>query len=225
MKPSEYDYLERPKQFERNDFWRQVRRTVNGQPVSDEQIQLIVEQVKQGLDLQEGDSLLDIGCGNGALTVCFEDCVDATLGVDYSSYLIDIAKQHFESPRLRFAELSIEQMITGRLHSQHNKALLYGVSSYLSDDLLDQLIRWYFDDHHGCLFIGNVRDERHAAEFYSEPKTAEELCDHTTSIGKWRSQDWFWHLAQELGLRVDFMKMPPAFYVSTYYFDVVLTRP
>jgi len=225
MNPSEFDYLERPKQFERNDFWRQVRRTVNGQPISDEQIQLIVEQVRHGLDLQAGDRLLDIGCGNGALTACFETGVEATLGVDYSAYLIDVAKQHFESPRLRFAELSIEQMITGRLQRDHDKALLYGVSSYVSDDLLKALICWYFGDHDGCLFIGNVRDERHATAFYKQTKSAQELGDHTTSIGKWRTQDWFVQLAQVLGLRAAFMKMPPAFYLSTYYFDVVLTRP
>ena len=225
MNASEFDYLERPKQFERNDFWRQVRRTVNGQPVSDEQIQLIVEQIRQGLDLKVGDRLLDIGCGNGALTACLETSVEATLGVDYSAYLIDIAKQHFESPRLRFAELSIEQMITGRLQHAHDKALLYGVSSYVSDDLLKALICWYFADHDGSLFIGNVREERHAAAFYKQAKSSQELGDHTTSIGKWRTQDWFVQLAQELGLRVAFMKMPSAFYLSTYYFDVVLTRP
>lgn len=224
MNPSEFDYLERPKQFERNDFWRQVRRTVNGQPVSDAQIQLIAEQIRQGLGLQSGDSLLDVGCGNGALTAWFETSVDTTLGVDRSAYLIDIAKQHFESPRLRFAELSIEQMIAGGLQSRHNKALLYGVSSYLSDELLEALVRWYFEDSDGCLFIGNVRDERHANEFYKQAKSAQELGDHTTSIGKWRTQDWFVQLAQQLGLRAAFMKMPPAFYLSSYYFDVVLTR-
>ena len=224
LKPSEFDYLERPKQFARDDFWRQVRRTVNGQPVSEEQIQLIVDQVRQGLDLRAGDSLLDIGCGNGALTACFETDVAATLGVDYSAYLIDVARQHFESPRMRFAELSIEQMITGRLHRDHGKALLYGVSSYVGDDLLKALIGWYLDDHDGRLFIGNVRDERHAAAFYRESRGARELGDHTTSIGKWRTQDWFSAVASDLGLRATFMKMPPAFYLSTYYFDVVFTR-
>ena len=225
MNPSEFDYLVRPKQFERDDFWRQVRRTVNGQPVSDDQIQLIVEQVRQGLDLQAGDRLLDVGCGNGALTAYFGSRVAATLGVDYSAYLIEVATQHFVSPRLGFAELSIEQMITGRLQHAYNKALLYGVSSYLGDDLLKALIGWYFDDHDGCLFIGNVRDEQHATAFYKETRSAQELGDHTTSIGKWRTRQWFMQLAQVLGLRASFMTMPPAFYLSTYYFDVVLTRP
>ena len=225
MRPSEFDYVERPKQFERNDFWRQVRRTVNGQPVSDEQIQLIVDRVRRGLELQAGDRLLDIGCGNGALTASFETGVEATLGVDYSAYLIDVAKQHFESPRLRFAELSIDQMISGRLQHSYDKALLYGVSHYLADDLLKALISWYFADHDGCLFIGNVRDERHATAFYKQAKSAHELSDHTTSIGKWRTQHWFVQLARELGVRAAFMKMPPAFYLSTHCFDVVLTRP
>jgi len=224
MKPSEFDYLERPKQFDRHDFWRQVRRTVNGQPVSEEQIQLIVEQVRQGLDLQPGDALLDIGCGNGALTVCFEPTVSQLLGVDYSAYLIDIAREHFASSRLQFAELSIEQMIESPVQHRFDKALLYGVSSYLGDAVLQDLIQWYFAQHDGRLFIGNVRDEQHAEEFYKGPRSAEELGDPTTSIGKWRSRPWFEQQARAAGLRVEFMKMPPSFYLSKFYFDVVLTR-
>ena len=31
------DYTERAKRFEKDDFWKQVRRTVNGKDVSDDQ--------------------------------------------------------------------------------------------------------------------------------------------------------------------------------------------
>ena len=43
MKASEYDYTERPKLFDKNDFWRQVRRTIKGKPVDETQINLIVK--------------------------------------------------------------------------------------------------------------------------------------------------------------------------------------
>jgi len=72
MSGSEYDYTERPKQFERNDFWRQVRRTINGKPVDEAQIQLIVQQIVSVLCLVPTDRLLDIGCGNGALSARLE---------------------------------------------------------------------------------------------------------------------------------------------------------
>ena len=225
MKASEFDYVERPKQFARNDFWRQVRRTINGEPVTQEQIQLIVKQIVQGLSLDKSDSLMDIGCGNGALTAEIEHHVSNVLGLDYSEYLIGVAKEYFESSSVQFLQLSIEEMIAGDLNAKYSKALLYGVSSYLDDNLLQQLIRWYFSSHKGRMFIGNVRDKSAASKFYNEPKSDEELEDHTTSIGKWRTPQWFELLAQDLGVRIDFMKMPGRFYLSDFYFDVVLERP
>lgn len=67
----ESDFKEHPKTVAQDDFWAQVKRTVNGQPVSQEQIDMIVARVKSGLILQRGDKLLDLACGNGALSRYF----------------------------------------------------------------------------------------------------------------------------------------------------------
>ena len=40
MDKSLFDYNERPKQFGKKDFWKQVRRTINGEPVNEDQIDL-----------------------------------------------------------------------------------------------------------------------------------------------------------------------------------------
>lgn len=221
MQPSEFDYLERPKQFARDDFWRQVRRTINGEPVSQAQIELIVKQVCLGLDLRTDDGLLDIGCGNGALTALFKTHVFDILGVDYSTYLIEVAQEYFATSHMKFMPLSIEKLMTTELQNSFSKGLLYGVSSYLSDELLTELIAWYMRNPKSRLFIGNIRDIAHANQFYKEKKTEQELSDHTTSIGKWRSPVWYEQLANSLGVDLIFMKMPPGFYLSDYYFDAV----
>lgn len=51
----------------RNDFWGQVKRTVNGTPVSQRQIELTVAMIKLVLETNGKDRLLDPRCGNGAL--------------------------------------------------------------------------------------------------------------------------------------------------------------
>src|SRR5262245_10350175 len=65
---SGYVFKNHPQTCDPDDYWGQVKRTVGGQPVSQEQIDLIVAAVKRGLQLGPEDTLLDICCGNGALT-------------------------------------------------------------------------------------------------------------------------------------------------------------
>lgn len=66
-----YRHLEFPKTKARDDFWGQISRTVNGEPVSEKDIGEIVTAIRQGLELESSDVVLDIGCGNGALSRYF----------------------------------------------------------------------------------------------------------------------------------------------------------
>jgi SAM-dependent methyltransferase len=224
MNPSEFDYTERPKQFGREEFWQQVRRTLNGKPIEEAQIQLIVDQIVGALALRAGDLVLDIGCGNGALSVRLEPYVGRLVGVDYSDYLIGVAREFFRSDRLAFEIGRIEEMIGGGLFDGFGKALLYGVSSYLEDALLESLVAWYFKTGGGTMFIGNVRDRTCAEEFYRRVPAPAELDDTTSSIGKWRHREWFETLAARHSLHIRFLKMPGDFYLSKYYYDVLLAK-
>src|SRR5277367_5743892 len=97
-----WDYNEYPKTLPHDDLWGQVRRTVHGKPVSEEQIQLIVDSIVRSLELGPATVLLDIGCGNAALTArLFRYCFQC-LGVDSSEYLISIANERFASSNHAF---------------------------------------------------------------------------------------------------------------------------
>jgi hypothetical protein len=45
-----------------------VRRTVGGKPVDEEQIGLIVGAIRQALACRPADVVLDLACGDGALS-------------------------------------------------------------------------------------------------------------------------------------------------------------
>ena len=57
---SDYDHKEFPKKVDAKDFWGQVKRTINGQALTQKQIDLIVEAVCNGLLFSKTDNLLDI---------------------------------------------------------------------------------------------------------------------------------------------------------------------
>ena len=75
--------------------WKQVRRTVDGEPVDAAQIGFIVEAIAAGLDLARTDVVLDLACGNGALSSRLFDRCAGLVGVDISPYLIEIAQKDF----------------------------------------------------------------------------------------------------------------------------------
>lgn len=95
-------YKQYPSAMAPGDFWRQIKRTVNGEPVSDEQISMIVSAIRDALAFSPEDQLLDLACGNGALSQYFFDECENFLGVDVSEILIDVAKRYFEQPKRQF---------------------------------------------------------------------------------------------------------------------------
>jgi len=91
------DYLhkEYPKTRAADDFWGQVSRTVKGVAVSQENIDMIVQAIRNGLAFSPDDVLLDIGCGNGGVLTYMQDRIDVktATGVDISKKALDVAKQ------------------------------------------------------------------------------------------------------------------------------------
>jgi cyclopropane fatty-acyl-phospholipid synthase-like methyltransferase len=211
-----------------DDFWGQVRRTVRGVPVSDEQIGMIVDTIRLALDIEPEDTLLDIACGNGALAqLLFDSCADY-LGVDLSEHLISVAKANFEAlPRHEFAQLGAAAYVHAETRPERfSKVLCYGSFPYFpagdAGEVLRTLFHRFINVH--AVFIGNLPDKDRAARFYGQAPDARELGDCYSPIGIWRTRDEFTQLAQEAGWEVKISTMPPGFYASHYRFDALLSR-
>jgi SAM-dependent methyltransferase len=211
-----------------DDFWGQIRRTVNGKPVSDEQIQMIVGEIKQRLSLQPTDVLLDLACGNGALSRFLFDSCSESLGVDLSEYLISVANQHFaRPPQYTFiAHDAAEYVRSESRPERFTKALCYGSFSYFpaAADVLRALREKFINIK--TVFIGNLPDRDLKDIFYSKAKPdPAELSDHSSQIGIWRSREEFTALARNAGWNIQFSTMPAGFYSAHYRYDVTLSRP
>ena len=93
---TKFSYDEHARTCAPDDFLGQIRRTVQGVPVSDNQIQMICAAMGAGLSLKPDDVLLELACGNGALSTFLFDLCKGYLGIDLSEYLISVAKKNFE---------------------------------------------------------------------------------------------------------------------------------
>ena len=223
------DYTLYPTTLHSKDYWGQVKRTVNGVPVSEAQIEMIVLAIERELALKDGcfDKLLDIGCGNGALSALLFRKLSSFLGVDYSDFLISVAKRDFESlPDFRFEMADAMAYVLSESEPQRfNKVLCYGCFSYFPE--AESFLRVVHERFTKVerVFIGNLPDRDRAPLFYRDGLPGkDELENHDSKIGIWRSKEEFEALARRANWICHFSDMPEFFYASHYRYDVTLTR-
>jgi len=224
-----FDHDEYARTCAPDDFLGQTRRTVQGKPVSDEQIRMIIETITSRLEMRADDTLLELACGNGSLSrFLFDSCAEY-LGVDLSEYLISVAKKNFERlPRHRFAMQGVAEYVRQEPHPERfSKALCYASFCYFPAADAAEVLHTLFDKFTNVqtVFIGNLPDKDRAGEFYkTRQPSAEELADYSTPIGSWRTQDEFAKLAGDAGWKVQFSTMPSEFFASYYRYDALLSR-
>jgi len=227
--PSKFSYDEYARSCAPNDFMGQIKRTIKGKPISDEQVSLIVTAIKNVLALQCDDILLDLACGNGSLSQLLFPYCSAYTGIDISDYLIGIAKNNFEKPPkfqfLHDSGLNFTKHVAQP--DKYSKMLCYGSVQYFSDEELRGVLQNLKNRFTQLkqVFIGNIPDRELANAFYkTHTPTADELDDTQTAIGRWRTREQVEFIAEQAGWQVQFTKMPDEFYAATYRFDAILTH-
>jgi SAM-dependent methyltransferase len=224
-----WDYKEYPKTLPPDDLWGQVRRTIYGKPVSEDQIKMMVDAIIAGLELRRADVLLDIGCGNAALTARLFPYCDQCVGVDFSEYLISVANARFSSSRRLFIyQDALEYLARESVPLRFSNVLCFAVFSYLSDASAQQLLALLNQRFLNVrsVFVGNVPDPECAASFFKDGDGGDvELHNPESQIGAWRSRDQLAAMAGKTGWRVRFQQMPAAFYQAHYRYNAVFERP
>ncbi|WP_151702638.1 class I SAM-dependent methyltransferase [Nitrincola alkalilacustris] len=223
-----FSYDEHARGCNPDDLLVQICRTHQGEPVSQEQINLIIDAIKTGLSLDEGDRVLEVACGNGSLShYLFADC-KGYLGFDISDFLIEVARKNFQrEPDFIFFPASVMSGLMAASNSySYNKLLCYAAVQYMSDELLVDKLNFVKTNfpYIKRIFWGNIPDKEQSNKFFKQVVVNESvLNDTTTAIGKWRSQEDIKSIVTESGWNCEFQKMPPNFYASEYRFDAVLT--
>lgn len=226
---SNFDHDKFARSQQPKDFWSQIRRTVNGKPVSENQIATIVGKIVNSLYLSKSDNLLDLACGNGALSSRLFDYCSKVHGVDLSEYLIEVANENFQRPgTITFTACDAKNFLVNDPHAaQYTKVLCYGSFSYFSatsaEAILKILCEKYVNVSH--VFIGNLPDYDKRNKYFTHSTPSEhQLTQHTTSIGIWRTRSAFEKLATNAGWRASISEMPKDFYGAGYRYDVTLER-
>src|SRR5579875_542152 len=225
------DYNEYPKSLARDDFWGQVRRTINGRRISEADVQRIVEGIRGALRLTRDDLLLDLACGNGALSSrLFGDC-RAVLGVDLSEYMIEVAQENFADPPdyVFLVGDVVEYVRTEQRPERFTKALCYGSMMFLDGDQLAAMLREVHARFTSVdrLMLGNVPDRDRAQQFLADnPNIASlELDNPRAQAGMWWSVEDLSALALECRWEsAEVSRLATDVFNARYRYDLTLLR-
>lgn len=205
-----------------------VGRTRNSKAVDHETWARTLSYVHQQLDLDEGDRLLDLCCGNALLGGAFLDEVEVVVGVDFSLPLLQQARELWgEGIQLICADVASLEFP----EACFDAVLLYFAIQHLDEkqtiELLQRVMRWLSPG--GRVFIGDVPDRRALWTYLSTAAARRDFIARVTEerpkIGTWYEPEFFSSIAEYLGsVDVKVVEQPEYQINSSYRFDVLFRK-
>lgn len=120
-------YNDRAVGLAKSEHFLQVGHSVNGEPISDSEFQYIIRDIISILDLNSNDTLLDLCCGNGLLTIGFAKTCARVIGLDFSKELISVAQENYSSNNVSYIRCDvIEAVAEFPCSIVANKVLMFG---------------------------------------------------------------------------------------------------
>jgi cyclopropane fatty-acyl-phospholipid synthase-like methyltransferase len=207
---------------------KQVGKTVNGIEVADEQIAMITNNVARVLGLTPADTLLDLCCGNGLLTVRLAECTGAVIGIDFTKKLVEVARERNGRFNLSYEHANVLALSVRDL-GPANRFMMYEALQHFTPEQLAQLLHVLGRSHNGIrFFIGGIPDQRRLRAFYD---TEEKLRfyykredEGRSHLGRWWKEEEIQETAARAGFTMKRLEQPLGLYTAYYRFDVLLTK-
>jgi SAM-dependent methyltransferase len=214
------------------EFQNQVGRQLASGTVGPEQIELIIEAIGRGLALEPRDWVLDLCCGNGAITDRVFDRCAGGVGVDFTPYLIEVAKRNFERPARAYHLADVLEFVEVAPSPEcFTKISCYGSFFTLLEAKATRLLSVLYDRFPNVnrAFLGNLPDLDKAALFFRRDRNCaapplERLRRHDNPGGIWRTETEMRELVRGTGWQIDISRMPSEFFAAHYRFDAILFR-
>ena len=220
-------YLESSKQFA-GSLLKQVGKTVNGNEVTENQVQLIVDNIQHVLNLNAADTVLDLCCGNGLLTRRYAPLVKRIVAVDYTPGFIEMALQvnHYEN----IDYVNADVLKLGPQYRRGvNKVIMYEALQHLTLEGFRSLLGELRDLGEGTrFFIASIPDRTKLKMYYdTEDKFAFYMrreAEGAPHIGRWWVFEEIDRISSLNGFEAHKLQQAPSLYTAYYRFDVILKK-
>ena len=206
----------------------QVGKTVNGIPVSQRTLSGLVASAAEMLELKQTDTLLDICCGNGLLSLPLSERCAHVYGVDFSGVLLRTALSSFSGPKTSYllgdaADLPIHWRRDDRVL----KVLVHEALQSFDAESFDALLGRLHSIGASLLVFAGIPDRDRKFCFYNTPRRKisylSGLVRQNDLLGTWWAREQVQAAAESAGFRANITDSA-APYSAHYRFDAVLRK-
>ena len=221
-----------PNQFAKDEFIKQVGKTVQGQPISNEQLNQLISDIVQKLDLKDDDVVLDLCCGNGLITSAVAEKCQSIVGVDFSKPLIEIARKYHNPINTKYLNMSVFDITSENLQmpKSFTKIYMYEGLQYFQEAQFSHLMQILLarSNEKVIILFAGIPDLGKIREFYNTPERQLEYETRkrqgTEMIGTWWKKSFIRQVCGDYGLQCDFLSQHEFSHTAHYRFDFRIKR-
>ena len=208
--------------------FKQIGKTIKGVEIQTSQIDLIVAHIAESLALTKKDRLVDLGCGNGVLTVRLAKKISSVVGIDFTRGLLEYAENNFSAHNITYLFSNITELdCVSRIDA--TKLCMFEVLQHLNEIEFSRLLANLANLPSGVLFfIGGVPDKQRLRNFYDtdEKYTYFANCEREgrPHLGQWWFASTIEDISNDYGWSMNELSQPQGLYTEYYRFDAVLVK-
>lgn len=207
---------------------KQVGKTVNGQEISEQQIEIMVERIVGALKLDAKDSVIDLCCGNGLMTKQLESRVGDIIGVDFSSGLIEMAEKFSKAANVSYLHSDVLEL-DEKYFKGLKKILISEAFQHFSREQFPVLLEKLKNlDRGSLLFLGGIPNQERLRDYYDTDEKYEFYLQREKEgkphIGHWWLMSEIERISTLHGFRATYLAQDPNLYTAHYRFDAVIEK-
>jgi hypothetical protein len=213
-----------------SDLFFQVGKTVNKNAIPESIFHEMVEDIRQNLNLQKEDVLLEMCCGNGLLSKPLSMFIKELYAFDFTGRFIDVAKRFKQSENIIYQVGDAKGTLSSIFDFRNipNKYLMNDALGYFTPENLEAIIEQINHNPFDFYITGIPCDSLKWAFYNTEERKNRYLelkamgDDYYDGIGRWWSCDEFFEIACKFGLSIKLERQP--IHISTFRINVLLGK-
>ncbi|MDQ0594343.1 SAM-dependent methyltransferase [Chryseobacterium ginsenosidimutans] len=196
------------------DLYVQVGKTSNRAPVTKEVFETFINDVVEKLELNISDTLLEMCCGNGLITLRLSKIVKHIYAFDFTETLIADALKYKSSDNIEYITGNAKEDFTKIFKSDLpliQKFLINDSTAYFSPEDIELIIKRIFTISKDFKFyLTNVPNDENKWNFYNTPerkanyeKAIQSGDIFLSGMGRWWKKSEFIKIAEKFNLKIE----------------------